>query len=187
MQASRAIVSKLDVLLADGPSPELGDAAALYAPVMGSWDVEVVDYDVDGSKQTSAGEWHFWWALEGRAVQDVFIVPRRNERTAPTPSAKANRYGTTIRFYDRTSGEWMITWINPVTGAVNRLAARREGNAIVQVGTDPDGTLRRWSFVDITRDAFHWTGEESSDGGRTWFTSAEFFATRSLDSERGDR
>lgn len=177
MQTEEAIEQLSGALVSGGPSPDLGDAAGLYARVIGSWDVEVVDYETDGTRRTTPGEWHFSWALEGRAVQDVFIVPKRGARDAST-AANGNRYGTTIRFYDRATGDWLITWINPVRGAVNRLAARREGDAIVQVGTDPDGTMRRWSFVDITDDRFRWTGEESSDGGRTWTTSAEFFARR---------
>lgn len=166
-----------DALLSAAASAELGDAAALYAGVMGSWDVDVVDYDVDGSKRTAEGEWHFSWALEGRAVQDVFIVPRRSARHAGMHS-RENRYGTTVRFFDRPSGNWLITWINPVNGSVNRLAARREGDAIVQIGTDPDGITRRWSFVDMTPDAFRWVGEESRDNGQTWRLQAEFFARR---------
>lgn len=166
------------VLLSDEPSPELGDAASVYAPVMGSWEVEVVDYGAGGSKRTTPGEWHFSWALEGRAVQDVFIVPKRGARAEIQPGAKGNRYGTTLRVYDRPTRTWRITWFNPANGSVNSLAAHREGDAIVQVGSDPDGTLRRWSFVDITADSFRWTGEESNDQGRTWTLSAEFFARR---------
>src|SRR5574338_831352 len=166
-----------DVLMSSTSSPELGDAAALYAPVIGSWDVEVVDLAPDGSRQVAQGEWHFCWALEGRAVQDVFIVPRRELRSG-VMTKKGNRYGTSLRYYDPASREWIVTWINPVTCAVNRLNARNEGSRIVQVGTDPDGTMRRWCFEDLTADSFHWTGEASSDEGRTWRLEVEFFASR---------
>lgn len=176
MKLTQPAATVSDALFAPGPSPELGDASALYAGVIGRWDVEVIDYDLGESPVKAEGEWHFAWALEGRAVQDVFIVPKRGARASA--SRKGNRYGTTLRFYDPASDQWSIVWINPVTGAVNRLAARKEGDAVVQVGTDPDGTMRRWSFVDIAPDRFRWTGEASNDQGRSWQLEVEFLARR---------
>ncbi len=170
-----------DALLSPAASPDLGELGNLYAGLIGSWDVEVIDYGADESRQTTPGEWHFAWALEGRAVQDVFIVPRRGMRSGLRTASKGNRYGTTIRFPDPVSGQWLIIWINPANGSVNRLTARREGDAIVQVGTDPDGTVRRWTFVEIAPERFHWTGEESNDDGATWRKHTEFFACRRPD------
>jgi hypothetical protein len=164
-------------LFAPAPAETSTDTTSLYAGLIGSWAVDVVDYDARGSRYTSTGEWHFAWVLEGRAVQDVFIVPGRDRRF-DLRTVQRNRYGTTLRFCDPATGLWRITWINPVTGAVNRLTARKKGMAVVQVGTDDDGTMRRWTFVEITRDRFHWVGEESDDGGSTWRKGAEFFGRR---------
>lgn len=165
-------------LFSDSSSDELVDAVSLYRGLIGRWDVEVIDFEDDGTRRTSQGEWHFGWALEGRAVQDVFIVPARRQRTGAVESRLGNRYGTTVRFYDRTLQAWRIVWINPVSGAVNRLTARMDGDVIVQEGTDSDGTLIRWSFVEIERNRFHWVGERSTDAGQTWQTRAEFFGRR---------
>jgi hypothetical protein len=165
-------------LFSPSPSAELAEAAALYEGLIGSWDVEVTDYDADGTRRTTAGEWHFGWALEGRAVQDVFIVPRRTDRAVSGLPRQGNRYGTTVRFYDPARQAWRIVWVNPVSGAVNTLVARKEGDAIVQEGVNDDGSLLRWSFVELRRDRFHWVGEGSIDGGATWHTHAEFFGRR---------
>jgi uncharacterized protein len=165
-------------LFCETSSPELADAASLYRGLVGRWDVDVIDIEDDGTRRPSRGEWHFGWALEGRAIQDVFIVPARPERNNAVTSRRGNRYGTTVRFYDPTLQAWRIVWVNPVSGAVNSLTARREGDAIVQEGTDSDGTLIRWSFVEIDRNRFHWVGERSMDAGRTWQTRAEFFGRR---------
>ena len=164
-------------LFSGGPAEPPGDTMSLYAGLIGSWTVDVIDYDARGGRFTSTGEWHFAWVLEGRAVQDVFIVPGRDRRS-DLRTMQRNRYGTTVRFCDPATGLWRITWINPVTGAINRLTARRQGMAIVQVGTDDDGTMRRWTFVEVTRDRFHWVGEESGDSGSTWRKGAEFFGRR---------
>jgi uncharacterized protein len=165
-------------LFSTSPAAELGHSAALYAGLIGSWDVEVIDFDDDGTARTKEGEWHFGWALEGRAVQDVFIVPKRGQRADTGGSRCGNRYGTTLRYFDPVRRAWRITWINPVTGAYNRLDARQEGDVIIQEGADDDGKLLRWSFVELARERFHWIGEESTDGSASWRKRAEFFGRR---------
>ena len=55
---------------------------------------------------------------------------------------------------------------------------RAEGNDIVQLGNRPDGQLARWSFRDITDDAFLWRGEVSADNGKRWRVVTEFTARR---------
>jgi len=167
------------VLRSDGPSKELGDASGVYGWLIGSWDVRVIDYE-DGSKQERQGEWHFGWILEGRAIQDVFVVPARRLRSAFNP-IEGNRYGTTLRIYDRKTDAWRVIWNNPVTGVENRLIGKKVGNEIIQEGVEKDGSLIRWSFRDIHADSFHWTGEESHDQGKTWTLSVEFFCVRKND------
>jgi hypothetical protein len=170
-------VAFLDVLASDGPSPELAGAPDLYGWLIGSWEADVIDYEEDGSRRLSRGEWHFAWVLEGRAVQDVWIAPPRAARGGLL-DRKGNRYGTSLRVYDPKADTWRVTWINPVSQAHNHLIGRREGDDIVQEGQLGDGTLIRWSFREITSDSFRWCGEASADGGGTWLLEAEFLARR---------
>jgi hypothetical protein len=58
------------------------------------------------------------------------------------------------------------------------MIGRAEGHDIVQLGRRPDGQLARWSFRDITDDAFLWRGELSADNGVTWRINTEFTARR---------
>lgn len=67
--------------------------------MIGSWEVEAVLHDVSGRMQKSKGEVHAAWVLEGRAIQDLFIYPRRADRQSGRP-AQGDRYGTTIKTYD---------------------------------------------------------------------------------------
>ena len=83
-----------------------------------------------------------------------------------------------LRFYDPSIDAWRISWFNPVRSVHNELISRRKGNDIVQEGKLDDGTLMRWSFVDIQSDSFRWLGESSNDGGKTWVLGAEFLAKR---------
>ena len=61
----------LDALQAAGPAADRAGKMALYGQFVGSWDLDVTEYRDDGTTRQRPGEWHFGWALEGRAVQDV--------------------------------------------------------------------------------------------------------------------
>ena len=142
----------------------------IYGRFVGSWDLDVRQFSEDGRERRRAGEWYFGWALEGRAVQDVWIVPPR-----PEP---ADYYGTTLRVYDPRIDAWRIQWTDPVTRTFLQMIGRAEGTDIVQLGTRPDGQLARWSFRDITDDSFLWQGEVSADDGKSWRINTEFTARR---------
>jgi hypothetical protein len=164
-------------LAAPGRSPEIPESADLYGELIGSWELDVFHYGVDVAARRIKGEVHFGWVLEGRAVQDVWIMPRRPERT-PDLGKTTNMYGTTLRVWDSSIQAWRVTWINPVTGGREELIGNRSGKDIVQVGTHPDGTPIRWIFTEITPDSFHWIGEALNPDGKTWKLEGEFRARR---------
>lgn len=165
------------VLAATGRSPEINESSDIYGWLIGSWDLDVFDHQSDGTVRRSKGEVHFGWVLEGRAVQDVWIMPRRSERT-PDLGKNGNRYGTTLRVWDPSIQAWRVTWINPISGTRNELMGQRSGKDIVQLGTHPNGAPIRWIFTDITPDSFRWTGEVLESDGKTWRLEAEFRAKR---------
>ncbi len=166
-----------DALVAPGRSAEIPEAADAYGWLIGSWDLECHDYFADGTKRHSQGEVHFAWVLEGRAVQDIWIMPRRSQRP-PAQGSPRNTYGTTVRAWDAALQAWRVSWINPASGHREELIGRRQGKDVVQVGARPNGQPVRWMFTEITPDSFHWTGEALAADGKTWTMEAEFFATR---------
>jgi uncharacterized protein len=134
----------------------------------------VRDYGDDGSVKVSCGEWWFSWVLEGRAIQDVWIVPPRGQRRdAPREN---NRYGSTVRWLNNKDGLWHIVWVNPVSGVRNELSGGKVGDALVLEGPY-DGTRIRWSFIDITPTSFRWTGEQKTKDG-IWRLGSEFVLQR---------
>lgn len=164
-------------LTSNRPSPELGDVAETLGWLVGGWSAEVLDFDAKGQVRRGTGEWWFSWVLEGRAIQDVWIVPARAERTDMTgtpnrTSGPSNRYGTSMRWFDRDSKQWKVVWINPVSGTMNQLAGIRNGNRIILDGT-ADGKRIRWSFNEIRPDSFVWRGE-TQENSETWKLEAEF-------------
>jgi hypothetical protein len=83
-----------------------------------------------------------------------------------------------LRVYDPRIDAWRIQWTDPVTQTFLSMIGRKEGNDIVQLGTNPEGQQVRWSFSDIRPDSFRWRGEISADGGVTWRLVVEFLARR---------
>lgn len=162
-----------EVFAAPGPDPALAGRLALFGRFVGSWDLEVTNIAPDGTATTVPGEWHFGWALAGRAVADVWICPRR-EPDGSSPG----EHGLSLRFPDDGAGTWRSIWLGPTRKVVWPFVARPVDGGVVLDGHH-DGVTRRWSFSDITPSTFRWRNEESTDGGATWRLVQTFAARRS--------
>ena len=154
----------IEALHTDHPAADRADKMGLYGWLIGSWEMDAVIHGEDGTESRGHGEIHFGWVLEGRAIQDVWILP-------------GVFYGTTLRVYDPGLDAWHILWNDPVKQLHTRQIGRARGKDIVQEGVG-DSAATRWSFTEITRDSFHWLGERSPDGGASWRLEGEFFARR---------
>ncbi len=102
----------LDALPFSQRAPDIAEADDIFGFLIGSWELDAVLHNADGQRQRSKGEVHATWVLEGRAIQDLFIFPRRADRPSGVP-ARGDRYATTIRTFDRTLGAWRVHFINP--------------------------------------------------------------------------
>lgn len=166
------------LIAANARAPQIPKEHDVYGWLVGSWDLDVCHYWAqDVSAQGIKAEAHFAWALEGRAIQDVWIMPRVSDRS-PDLDPRMNMFGTTLRVWDATLKAWRITWLNPAGQHFEQQIGRRVGPEIVQLGTRPDGTTTRWRFTEITADSFHWLGESLQPDGRTWTLEGEFLARR---------
>jgi hypothetical protein len=157
--------SFITALHSAGPAADRADKLKLYGWLIGRWTMEATVQRDDGSLHQGRGEIHFGWVLEGRAIQDAWILP-------------GVFYGTTLRVYDPGIDAWHILWSDPLRQVYTRQIGRAHGADIVQLGNNDAGEAVRWSFTQITPNAFRWTGERSRDGGDTWQLQAEFFAKR---------
>ena len=163
--AASANSSFIAALHADGPAPDRADKMGLYGWLIGQWEMDATMHGDDGTRHRGRGEIHFAWALEGRAIQDVWILP-------------GVFYGTTLRIYDPGLDAWHILWSDPLRQFYTRQIGRAQGPDIVQEGRNDAGGAVRWRFIDITPDSFRWLGERSTDGGKTWQLQADFLARR---------
>jgi hypothetical protein len=164
--AAALLTASIVALHTDGPAADRADKMALYGRFVGRWEMASVIHNEDGTTRAGPrGEIHFGWVLEGRAVQDVWVLP-------------GLFYGTTLRVYDPALDAWHILWSDPLRQYYTRQIGRARGKDIVQEGEDQAGNRVRWAFTDIKPDSFHWIGERSNDGGATWRAQIEFFARR---------
>lgn len=157
--------SFLGALRADGPAPDRVEKMGLYAWLIGDWEMDATVHADDGATHKGRGEIHFGWVLDGRAIQDVWILP-------------GIFFGTTLRIYDPGLDAWRILWSDPLRQVYTSQIGRAKGRDIVQEGTADTGALVRWSFTDIAPRSFRWLGERSRDGGDTYELQAEFQARR---------
>jgi hypothetical protein len=157
--------SFIAALHSTGPAPDRAAKLGLYGWLIGQWEMDAIVHGDDGIEHRGTGEVHFGWVLEGRAIQDVWVLP-------------GVFYGTTLRVYDPGLDAWHILWSDPMRQFYTRQIGRARGDDIVQEGKDDAGDLVRWSFTHIEPDSFRWLGERSRDSGSTWHLQAEFNARR---------
>lgn len=168
-----SVPSFAEALVAPGPTPEYPGRMRRFGQLVGAW-------AATGSRLDEAtGEWtgrEFTWivdfVLDGRAVQDVEVVPSDSH-----PSG-FETVATALRVYDPYAGVWRVSYFSPASGEYCHLVATPHRNAMRQDGTGTDGRPIRWNFASITPDAYAWEGWVSNDEGSTWVLVEHNEATR---------
>jgi len=158
---------RIEGLPADRPFPEDADKLSLFGQFVGDWDiVEWRNLEPDGRWSTGAGELHWRWILEGRAVQDVWS-------TSDRASGRPVPLGTTLRFYDPKIDAWHSIWVSPVNHVARSFVARKVGPEIVLESKNARGIPIRWIFSEITHDSFRWRAEEQQASTSGWLMNEE--------------
>jgi hypothetical protein len=164
-------------LEAAGPNPVHRDKVEQFGRFVGQWDLVVTWFNADGSvERQMPGEWEFGYALEGRSIIDVWVVPPRTARQSNASEAPGE-YGLSVRFYDPSIDAWRSTWHGPVNGVVLPFIARQIGEDLVLERSE-NGEMARWMFTEIAADSFHWLNKVSTDEGQTWTLKQDMRAVR---------
>ena len=154
-----------EALSSAGPASDRADRMDLYGWLIGDWRFDAVVHADDGTRHTGEGEIHFAWVLQGRAIQDVWILP-------------GIFFGTTLRIYDPGLDAWHILWSDPLKQYFTRQLGRAAGPDIVQEGRAENDDIVRWRFIERSNDTFRWPGERSDPSGNNFKLQAEFLASR---------
>jgi hypothetical protein len=163
-------------LVAGGPLPGLEEKLALFGQFVGDWEFDMTLFKQDGTRRTGRGEWHFGWALAGRAIQDVWIAWDDTSR----PNAPPTEYGTTVRFYDSKVDAWRVVWVGPMRHNLITFTGRKVGSEIVmEADSRPSSSQRhRWILSEISSQSFHWRAVTSLDEGKNWILEQEMNVRR---------
>lgn len=128
------------------------------------------------------GDWRFagmskWWGRlagvwsavrlatgDGTHVLDEYRILDDSGRTIFA--------STTLRVLNRPAGRWELVTAAPGSGVADRGTARRVGDEmhVEQVFGVATGKPEQWRirYSHIRPEGFSWTGDRSTDGGRTW-------------------
>jgi hypothetical protein len=159
-------------LKATSPNPALADQAQVLSRIVGAWDVQYTDFAKDGTATHRTGEFIVEWIMDGRAVQDLWIVD-------PSGTRKQREVYTDLHWYDAKAGTWRATFVDPEHGSIARFTGGPVGNDRYVLETSDLGSKRsRWSWNDIRADSFVWRDESSNDDGKTWKLQSEYQMTR---------
>ena len=146
-----------EALISEGKNKALPEEFDYFGKLLGSWRINYLERD---SCRAIKGEWHFSRVLEGMAVQDVIILPDYE-------------YGTSLRIFNPATHAWDVAY--GYTGKIIRLEARKQGEMIVLTYTEDEN--RKWVFVEIGEDKFHWQNVTVKENGE-WRVNAEIYAER---------
>src|SRR5580658_9444607 len=92
-------------LKAMGPHPSLSDQAKVFDRLVGTWDVEYTDFLKDGKVTHRSGEFIVGWVMDGRAIQDFWIV-------YPSGTHEEREVYSDLRYYDPKSRSWPAIFID---------------------------------------------------------------------------
>ena len=114
-------------LISEAKNPMLPEEMDWFGSLIGEWDTIWRENIGTQNERTMKGEWIFSRVLNGFGIQDLFIVPSREERVKLNmPNAE---YGTTIRMYNPTDKTWEIYYT--CIGEYTRLSAEKVHDKVV--------------------------------------------------------
>lgn len=158
-------------LISEEANPSLPPEMDWFGSLIGEWDFLWHANIGTENEMIQKGEWIFSRVLNGFGIQDVFIVPSREERKRlGMPDAE---YGTTIRMYNKAAQTWEIYYT--CIGEYTRLTAKKEGNRIILTETSQQNMC--WVFSDITDTSFHWQNWMLNEHGE-WVVVCDCLADR---------
>ena len=173
MPASDPRLDMVRALQATGPNPALGDHAGVFGRLVGAWDVEYTDFSKDGKVTHRSGELTFGWVLDGRVMQDLWVV-------FPSAAEKAREVYTDLLYLDPKSGTWAAVSIDTQVASVATFTGGPVGDDRIVLESHDlvPKEIRRWSFSDIRPDALVFRDEASSDDGTSWTLKSEYHMKR---------
>jgi len=160
-------------LHADRPSTSLGGASEVIGRLIGTWAVDYLDISKDGKATRRTGQFIAAWVMDGRAIEDVWIVD-------PSGTRKEREVYADIRYFDKKSRSWPAVFIDPEAASIAKFTSETQGDSIILHSPDLGAGDVRWKFEDIRPTSFVFRDEASDDGGKTWRLRSEYHMSRKI-------
>jgi hypothetical protein len=165
---SSGVVLATESQLFGARNPEAPAGVAQYGQFAGAWTCIPTARQDDGSQKEIEARptWIWYYALNGHAVQDVWIPDAEN-------SLPGAAMGTNLRVYNPQEDEWVMVWATETLGKFQTFKAKAQGGNIVMHGDIQAGPhpahLARITFHNVSRNHFDWKYEASAPGdGENW-------------------
>lgn len=162
------------------PTPDRVPEAAAFDFLIGEWDTSHDMTFPNGQRAQWAANGTGVYALNGAAVMEFnwFDVDPN------LPDAAT----TILRLYNRGIRRWENLYVPNRSHTVLYFGGVQERDAIVlhPFEAGASGSMSRWVFHGIEKDAYHWYGEISTDRGETWAKTWLIDAERKAVEPAGD-
>ena len=142
---------------------------ASYEAHQGDFDYVLGDWEFTSASRefgTGRGYWSAVRLAEGAQILDEYRVVGDSGQTYYVSS--------TLRAYNAVLDQWELVSAESGTGLQNVGTAHRIGTEMhieQKFGVmSPNPSIWRIRYYDIRPDRFSWTGDRSTDGGKTWVT-----------------
>ena len=136
-----------------------------FGKFIGEWSLDLTITNQDGSTIQYKGEWHFFRILQGRAIQDIWIIPGLTS----SEDDDFHEYGTTVRTFNPKTQKWRAVWVGPIQNQLFTFDIEDSGDQITLTASNITSMEMKWSFFGITPNAFKWKSEVKINGH--WFTN----------------
>ena len=138
-----------------------------FGKFIGKWSLDLTIINFDGTHSKHKGEWHFHRILQGRAIQDIWIIP-------DLTSYKDNEfheYGTTIRTFNPKTSKWKAVWVGPIQNQFFIFDVEDYNDEIILTLNNDSNLDMKWRFFDISKNSFKWKSELKIKKHDNWFVN----------------
>ncbi len=160
------------------PNPRAPSELQQFGRFVGTWQCSVERADAAGQSAAMAGaaKWVWSYAMDGFAIQDVWLPADSGESALSTATA--------LRVYDPDTGSWHVAWTSMDHPEFSLFDATIENGDMVMTGQTTEFDLRM-VFTGITEREFAWFQEVRARSEEpVWLPLARMRCSRLVRNER---
>ncbi|WP_422861807.1 hypothetical protein [Flagellimonas sp. W118] len=145
-----------------------------WGQLVGNWDIEVEIVNSSGEiTQSFNGEWNWFYVMNGMAIQDVFILPKREDA-----KDQNSFYGIGLRIYNEKLNKWQTAYMDTSNKQMDTGEAISTNEKIILIETNEKDEKIRITYFDFQDNTFKWQQEVFNEDRKVWQINQLIHATR---------